>query len=480
MLALSLGKGLNTIVNLGLGVAAARLLTTDELATYRQTLLAYTVVIPLLGLGLSQGIYYFLPVARERVRGIFVDGVCLLAGLGLLYALGLMLGGNQLLADRFSNPALAETLLYLAPLPIIALPATLVAAVLVTRDRVKILTVFNVLSQSGIGAGVLLACLIWSGPTPMVISRVALSAIAALIGLGLALRSLPADDWWPNRESIGQMVRYSFPLGLAGMIGTISLQLDKIVVSAMQSPERFAIYSVGAIEVPLIGIITASVASVMMPDLRRAVEAGDHTRAIRLFRRATEKSLWVMLPAMLFLFACADIFIVSLFSEKYAESAISFRIYLLFLPVRTIFAGPLLMVIGKSKLILYRAAVALFMNGTLSVLLVSYFGYLGAPAATIITAYLWSTPFNFIMITRHFQVPMGDLLPLRTFWRLLLIFALPALCTFLVTEYLWVDLALLQFSVSGLIFAGVFLYAGRGVVYHPAQIKRVLMRILRG
>ena len=152
----------------------------------------------------------------------------------------------------------------------------------------------------------------------MVISRVTLSLIASLIGLWLALRALPSDDWRPSGENMSQMVRYSFPLGLAGMMATISLQLDKFVVSAMQSPEEFAIYSIGAIEVPLIGIVTASIAAVIMPELRRFVAADEKLEAIRLFRRAAEKSAWVLIPAMLFLMAGAEPFMIGLFSEKIA------------------------------------------------------------------------------------------------------------------------------------------------------------------
>jgi O-antigen/teichoic acid export membrane protein len=60
VIALSLGRGLTTLISLVSGMVMARVLSQAELATYRQTFLAYDIALPFLGLGVNQGIYYFL------------------------------------------------------------------------------------------------------------------------------------------------------------------------------------------------------------------------------------------------------------------------------------------------------------------------------------------------------------------------------------------------------------------------------------
>ena len=101
---------MTTVVALVSGMVLARVLSKADLATYRQTMLAYDVVLPLLSLGLASGIYYFLPTEKNRRRGVVLEGLLLMAGMGLLYAIFIAAGGNHLLAKRFSNPAIVATL----------------------------------------------------------------------------------------------------------------------------------------------------------------------------------------------------------------------------------------------------------------------------------------------------------------------------------------------------------------------------------
>ena len=68
-------------------------------------------VAPLLQLGVTQGIYYFLPKETERIRGRVVDALVVLAIMGLLFGVVIGVGGNHYLAGEFSNPQVAELLL---------------------------------------------------------------------------------------------------------------------------------------------------------------------------------------------------------------------------------------------------------------------------------------------------------------------------------------------------------------------------------
>lgn len=430
--ALSLGQGLNTIVGLGLAMITARVLSKTDLATYRQTRLAYEVVLPLLGLGMGQAIYYFLPVARKRLRGIVVDAVVLLAGIGTLCAIFIIAGGNHLLAKRFSNPAIVHTLLYIAPLPIIALPAAIIPAVLVVRERVNLLSAYNVLKHLAIGVSVLVTCYLWRQPEQMVITYVAVTCAAGAVGLWFAFRSVPADSWYPDPTNMATMVRFSTPLALATMVGTISLQLDKLIVSAMQPPEIFAVYSNGAREIPLIGIVTGSIAGVILPDLRKAVAEGENEKAVALFRKAAEKSAWLLLPAMMFFMVSADSFIVTLFSEKYAASSLPFRIYLLLLPARIAFAGPILVAIGKTRSILFRSCITLFINAGLSIYFVSVLGYVGAALGSVVSIYFFARPYNILVITRSLSATLNEILPLTQCIKIIAIFLIPTALSLLV------------------------------------------------
>lgn len=427
VMALSFGHALTTVVALASGMVLARVLTKADLATYRQTMLAYDVMIPLLSLGIGSGIYYFLPTEKARVRGIVVDGLVMMAGMGLLYAIFIALGGNHLLAKRFSNPAIVATLAYLVPLPLVMLPAKLLSPVLVVQNQVQKLTAYNVFSSLALATGVITACLVWKSPDAMVLTRVGVSIVAGLMAIGLMLQALPRDGWQPSFASMKKMLAYSIPLVGATALGAISLQLDKLIVSSMCSPEEFAVYSNGAIEIPLIGILTGSIAAVIQPDLRRMVAAGEPLQALALFRQAAEKSAAVLIPVMMFLLISAEPFILTLFSSKYTGSVLPFRLYLLILPVRIVYFGVFMMALGKNKMILYRSMVSLAANLVLSILLVRWLGYIGAILATIVTLYLISCAWNFSVISRSVGCRWWEIVPFKAIFQLAGVSALAAL-----------------------------------------------------
>jgi O-antigen/teichoic acid export membrane protein len=282
--------------------------------------------------------------------------LAMMLAMGLLYAGFIALGGNHLLAKRFSNPAIVDTLVYLAPLPLVMLPAGLLSAVLVVREQVNKLAVYNVLTNLAMGIGVIAACFYWKTPESMVLAKVGVGVVTGLIGIRLMLRAVPGGDWRPRWDQMKAMVGFGIPLVAATALATLTLQLDKIIVSSMCSPEDFAVYSNGAVEIPFIGIVTGSIASVILPDLRRMVSAGDYSGALALFRQGAQKSAVFLIPIMMFLMVSAEPFILTLFSEKYSGSVLPFRMYLLTIPMRIVFFGGFMMALGMNRVILQRSA----------------------------------------------------------------------------------------------------------------------------
>jgi len=457
VMALSLGRGLTTVMNLATAIVMARVLTEVELATYRQTLLAYQVALPLLSLGLSHAIYYFMPTETRRVRGIVIDGLIMMFVMGLLYAVFIALGGNHVLAKRFSNPAIVHTLVYLVPLPLVALPATLLASVMVVCEQVNRLTVYNVLTNLIWALGVIGACLYWRTPESMVVTKVGLGVIIGLIGIRMMLKASPQDDWRPSWDNMYNMVTFSVPLVMASALATISLQLDKIIVSAMCSPEEFAVYSNGAIEIPLIGIITGSIAAVIQPDLRKFAAAGDYQAALALFRQAAEKSAAILIPVMGFLMVSAEPFILTLFSSRYAGSVLPFRLYLLILPNRIVMFGPFLMALGLNRLILYRTIISLTTNIVLSIILVYLMGYIGAIVATLVTIYAVSTVWNLAMIRNATRFPCARVIPFGNISRVGCVSMLSCMPLFIFSIYAISFHPFIQLLCNGILYTIMFL-----------------------
>jgi O-antigen/teichoic acid export membrane protein len=208
------------------------------------------------------------------------------------------------------------------------------------------------------------------------------------------------------------------------MVGLISVTLDKVIVAAMCTPEQFAIYANGAMEIPLVGVITGSITAVMLPDIRRLRMEGRNAEALDLWKRGSAKSAMIILPAMCFLFCMAPDVMTVLFSSKYAASALPFRLYLLILPIRVVTYGTMFMAAGKNKIILYRTMIDLLLNLGLSIVFVHVFGYIGAAVAGVVMIYLWHVPFNIFMIGRQYGTNVAHVMPYQ---RLMAIGGLSAL-----------------------------------------------------
>ena len=98
-------------------------------------------------------------------------------------------------------------------------------------------------------------------------------------------------------------MRFSVPLGLASMVGLMSRSVDKVIVSSMCSPEEFAVYVNGAVDIPLIGILTGSINVVLLPEIVQLYSEGKAEAALSLWRRAAVKCSRILLPSTCFLFA---------------------------------------------------------------------------------------------------------------------------------------------------------------------------------
>jgi O-antigen/teichoic acid export membrane protein len=455
VIALSLGNGLTTLVGLVASIVLSRVLTILDYATYRQALLAYQFAEPLLSLALPMALYYFLPAEHDRKRGLLVDNVLLLTLMGSIFSLFLMLGGSRLLSLRFNNPDLEAALHLLIPYPIFLFPAGILSAVLVVHARTAALSVFNVASRGILGFLVIATCLLWRNPSAPLISQVVWSVLMLPIVLWLGFSTLPSGSLLPNGRSMLAMLKYSAPLGLATMLGTITLQLDKIIVSSLCIPEEFAIYANGAIEIPLIGTVTGAIATVILAAMSERCRGNEKEEALRLFHKAAVMSALVLFPTAVFLFIHAPDCILVLYSAKYLESVGAFRAYLLILPIRIVYYGSALMALGMTRTVLWRSVGDLMVNTILCIVLVHYIGYIGASISLVVTMYFWSVPFNLYAIGKGFSCRPWQVIPFGRSGIIMLISIVAGFCTGPII--LWRDaLPIFRLGMATLIYGMVY------------------------
>lgn len=477
VLILSSGQALTAVVGLVSAAALTRLLSRLDFATYRQTMLAYSFAVPFVVLGLDRALFYFLPREDRHPRKVLVENLLLLFGAGLILSLFIVLGGNEVLARRFSNPGLAAGLLLFAPYPLFMLPALGMNGCLMARDRTGQIAAFNVVSRLFMLLCIVVPCLLWATPTTAIVGTVAGAAVTSLVALHLMFAASGAGDWRPTWSGLGRQIAFSVPLGLASLTGTVSQSLDQVMVSALCAPEAFAVYSVGAIEIPLIGMVTGSMTSVLLVDYARLHQQGRVHEIVELIHRAMTKSAMVLLPAMALLLCVAPELMRFLFGAEYEGAAGPFRAYLLLLPIRVITFGAVLQAAGRSRDVLIGAIVTLVSNAALSWPLIKVFGPLGAACSSIISVWFFAVPYLAWSIRRELGCSLRRLFPWRELGAMMAVSALSGVPVLFVKGLLGSFPDIVVLVVAGVCFAAVAvpLFAAFGW-FHPVTVARSLGR----
>lgn len=469
------GQGIAALSAIIIGAYLSRELSKADYATYRQTLLSYRFVAPVLMLGLPQALLYFLPQHEEQKRKILVKIITVLFSVGALFSLFLFFGGNHLLAQRFNNPQLAGALKVFAPYAAMMLPVSLLTNFLVACGKVKVVAIYNIISS----VALLIILFIWmtySASYEGAIQANILHALilfipAILIMWTMAGKSVPGAD----PVDLKDILKYSLPLGIGLMVGQFNLNLDKVIVATMTTPEDFAVYVNGAIEVPLIGMITGAVSAVILPDMVKACKMGDKAGALEMWKRAGVKSALIIFPATCFLMLVAPELMTFIYSEEYVESALPFRVYLCVLPLRIIFFGSLFQAVNKSGLILKRALINVVVNGILTILFVWLWGAWGAALGTAMAIIIFVYPYCIWYAKQLFNVRVRELFKLQELVGIAKISIIAALGAWLAIQQIQSLPVWLLLAASGAVYG--LIYFGLGKWWGVLRVNEIIAMI---
>lgn len=460
-LALSLASMVNTVLQLLLSMLSVRLMSKGEIAINSQTMLAYHAVAPILLLGLSNGLYYHLSKQEHRRRAVLRESLLIITITSLMFAGFLLLGGNMVLARQFHNEALCYTLYWMIPYALALSANSVVSCIFVFENRLRFNAIYSVgqtmITLLVVGAVVFLA----RNGTAMVIAYSVCGSLFALCSTVLVFRYvLPKSEAQGSRmrwSSVKALLAVSIPLGISSMVGTLSTNLDKLIISAMLTPTIYAVYTQGARELPLIGTITGAINTVMIVDLTKAAKNRDYEAAVALFHKTAERTSMLLMPIMVFCFAAAPDLIAFLYTDAYLDAVPVFQIYLLYMPIRVVLYGPLLIALGKSRFILWKTMIGLIVNAGLSYFLVLFLGAAGAALATIVSVYLVNVPLNLWAISKETGIVWHRLIPFSQIG-IFILYSIPGGACCLLIQHLMPSMpSLMMLAVESVVFGIVLL-----------------------
>jgi O-antigen/teichoic acid export membrane protein len=215
----------------------------------------------------------------------------------------------------------------------------------------------------------------------------------------------------------------------------------------------FAVYAIGAFQLPVVNMISQSVRAVVFPLMVQKHQARELEEVALIWRRAVSKMTVMYYPIFVFFEAIAHVIIPLLFTNTYQGATPIFMIYLALLPQMATDSVIIIQVYKDTGYLLRTFASALVMNIVLSILLFKLIGREGVPLATLITMY--SVNFtNMYYSSRLCGVSFLDLVPVTALLRRFAAAVIPGLPLWWVTHNYPVDnflalggLAIAYFSV---------------------------------
>lgn len=371
-----------------LPILLVRQLSQVEFGLYKQIFLAVNMMMTVLPLGFAMSAFYFLPREPESKRQIVFNIVWFYLFVGLLSGLLLVLW-PECLAALFDSPQLTRYGRLVGLVVLLWTASSFFETVAVAHGETYFAAAFVVGSQLS-RAGLLLAAGLWQGSLSALIYAALLHGVLQLGVLWAYLDSRFPRFWrCPDWAMMRSQLSYALPLGAAGLLWMVQMDLHSFVVSHRFGPEAYAIYAIGCFQLPLLGIIRESVGAVMIARVSELRKDGEVREILLLTARMMRKLSMVLLPMYAFLLVTREEFIAFLFTESYVASASLFAINLTMIPLYIVSSGydPIARVYPEHLpfLLKVRLAMAFLLipglwMGT------EYFGFEGAIAAVVVVS----------------------------------------------------------------------------------------------
>jgi len=382
---IALGAFVRRFSTVLVSIALVRLLTKGDVGTYRQTLLVTTTLYAVLVFGVPASVYFFVSALEKQRHRFFLTQTLVILGI-LALAGSLFCGfGAQWLAARLRNPQLVSTLVAAVPFLFFHIISSVIFPALISYQRYRVAVALGVGFEFLRSATVIAALALGANLASAFLLLGAISAVEFAVGLGLVRASAGGIGWPPTRQEVQRQLGYAVPLGTSAAVGTLREQIDKLVISVFFSPAAFAVYSMGAVNLPLISIVQSSVFPVMLTELVTRMKRDGASAAFPLWRAAVRKMSLVLFPACIFSLIFASHLMVVLYTGAYSNAAIPFRIYLLVILLRVPPVSPVILAFGRSGLILWTTLLGLAVNIACSLALVQRVGFWGPPLAALIS-----------------------------------------------------------------------------------------------
>lgn len=466
---LTFAKAVGFVFSIALPLLLVRRMDREQYGLFKQAFLIVATAVTVLPCGVPMSAFYFLPREKTRQRETVLNIVLFHAVVGAL-ACGALILYPAVLTAIFGDARLARYAPWMGVTILFWIAGAFLDMVPVANEEIRLASAFIIGIQAS-RALIFVGALLLFGTLRALLAAAILHGLIQTVVLGCYLESRFAGFWRGLRwrafdwKMLREQLSYAIPLGAAAILTMVQTDLHNYFVSNHFGPALFAVYSLGTLQLPLMGLIWEATNSVLITRVSVLEKRGEHREIVLLLVRAARKLAVVYFPVYVFLMVSGREFIRALFTARFADSWPIFAVNLTLLPLGIVLLDPLYRAFQRERYFLLR-----FRLGLAAVLVLSLWlftaraGLLGVIAMVVTIGVIERA-----VMAAHFGRLLGvtarDVILLRDIGKL----ALAALAAGAVTalirplllrETAWVALAGCGAGFAMVYLAGVYLASG--------------------
>ncbi|MCI0452870.1 MAG: oligosaccharide flippase family protein [Candidatus Latescibacteria bacterium] len=435
-----------------------RTLTVDEYGYYKQFWLIYETVTPIVILGFSRSLLYFLPRIEEpEKRSAYITQTVMFLAMSSVVAILIYAVMARTLGEGLGEAA-RSFFWRLCFFTFFTVTTDYMETLFVAQKKPVTQSVYHA-AVWGLQAVVVIAASYFSRDVSTIIWALTFFAmIRFFFAIAYTHVNFRLSLGFVSKASIAEQASFAIPVGLTGIVLLLLTQTDKFIINSFLGRQAFAVYSVGAFQVPLAGVIQTSVGNVTLPLLAQYQSVGDFAAMKDLWRRSLMKTTLFFFPAFVFLEVTARPFITILFTEEYADAAPVFMVYLLLFLRTSMETSTVIQACNRTKFLVAGLAIGFPVNVLLGITLFKLFGRIGVPFATLFTL-TGITVANLFYISRLLDTTVGRLFPTRALLKRFLAAAIPGAVLWVAYRFYPVT-NFFELAAAGLVYTGLYVFVG--------------------
>jgi O-antigen/teichoic acid export membrane protein len=185
----------------------------------------------------------------------------------------------------------------------------------------------------------------------------------------------------------GKLLSFSIPLLAVSMLMVVMSWTDTLMLGYFKTPDVVGVYNVALPLANLLSTITASVSFIYIPIISELYSKNLMEEVRRSYAVMTKWCFMGGLPLFFIFFLFPDVILNLLFGSRYVDAAVALQFLALgfFLNASIGFAYSTLLVLGKSKFLMWTFVISAIINIILNVVLIPPFGLIGASISSAVS-----------------------------------------------------------------------------------------------